>query len=207
MSKLLNSLALAMTLLLAGLGGATAQTATTTTPSSDSALPLGEPVQPAEPGKAPLEPYVREQFGDWVMRCVHTESGKDPCQLYQLMKDDKGNSVAEISLFELPAGGPAEAGATVATPLETLLTEQLTLSVDGGTAKRYPFSYCSTKGCFARIGLTSEDVALLKRGKTASLTIVPVAAPNKKVALTMSLKGFTKGYEAVRANNEAIAAK
>jgi invasion protein IalB len=125
----------------------------------------------------------------------------------QLMKDDKGNSVAEISLFELPAGGPAEAGATVATPLETLLTEQLTLSVDGGTAKRYPFSYCSTKGCFARIGLTSEDVALLKRGKTASLTIVPVAAPNKKVALTMSLKGFTKGYEAVRANNEAIAAK
>ncbi len=182
--------------LLAGSGAALAQD--TTGPAPD--LPLGQEV--SDVGTT----YNKDSFGDWTLRCVRTADGPDPCQLYQLMHDDQGNSVAEISLFVLGGDGPAEAGATIATPLETLLTEQITLRVDTGPAKRYPFSYCSTSGCFARIGLTHDDVAAMKAGSVAILQIVPVTAPGRPVSVSMSLKGFTKGYAAVRENNARVTA-
>jgi len=181
-----------------------AQDATDTSPTTESGLSLG---QELVDGSAIGATYVREKYGDWEMRCVRTEEEKDPCQLYQLMRDTNDNPVAEISLFELPVGQEAVAGATVAAPLETLLTEQLTLSIDEGSTKRYPFSYCGPQGCYARIGLTEQDIAGFQNGATATLIIVPVAAPTQRIGLKLSLIGFTKGYEAVVASNAAILAE
>lgn len=151
--------------------------------------------------------YTREEFGDWDMRCVRTANEKDPCQLYQLLQDGAGNSVAEISLFELAGGGAAVAGATVIAPLGTLLTQQLTISVDGGSTKRYPFSWCTSQGCFSRIGLTEEGLNGFRKGAAATVTIVPFAAPDKPVSLAMSLSGFTAGFQAVLDANKAIASE
>jgi invasion protein IalB len=149
--------------------------------------------------------YTREEHGDWEVRCVHTETGNDPCQLYQLLQDQDGNNVAEISIFPLPPGGEAIAGATIITPLETLLTAQISLRVDSGAAKRYPFSWCSSMGCFSRIGFTADEVLSFRRGASATLTIRPVAAPDQTVDLSISLAGFTAGYEAVaEANADAL---
>ena len=145
--------------------------------------------------------YIAEVQGDWEVHCVRAEDGNDPCQLYQLLADEQGNSVAEISIFGLPDGNQAAAGATVITPLETLLTAQLTMAVDGGTAKRYPYTFCAATGCFARIGFTNADVAAFRAGAAATLTIVPAAAPDEKVALRVSLTGFTAGFNAVNARN------
>lgn len=141
--------------------------------------------------------YVADVFGDWSLRCIRTEDGNDPCRLYQLLSDANGNSVAEISLFRLPDGEQAEAGATIITPLETLLTQQLTLAVDGGGLKRYPFTFCAQIGCVARVGFLSEDVEAFQRGAEAIMSIVPVAAPDQVVEVTVSLNGFTAGYQAV----------
>lgn len=148
--------------------------------------------------------YTQEVFGDWELRCVRTEDGSDPCQLYQLLKDDQGNSVAEISLFALPAGGQAAAGATIITPLETLLTHGLRLQIDSSTARGYPFTFCAPIGCIARVGFTADEIAQFKKGAKATLTIVPVAAPDKEVALAVSLSGFTAGFDAVTAANAAV---
>lgn len=159
----------------------------------------GQPV-PAQDG--PGSVYVASEHGAWQQRCVKTEDGSDPCQLYQLLKDPSGNPVAEISLFGLPQaeGGPT-AGATIIAPLETLLTENLIMQVDAGQAKAYPFTFCTREGCVARIGLTSAEVDSFKRGNVAKLTIVPVVAPDQKVTLEVSLTGFTAGYDAVNAAN------
>ena len=165
-------------------------------PSSD--LAMGEDV--ADPN-APGTTYEKETHGDWQVRCVRTEDGNDPCQLYQLLKDSNGNSVAEISMFALPEGQQAVAGATIAVPLETLLTQQVTLVVDGGQPKRDPFSWCSPIGCFARVGFTAPEVAAFKKGSKATLTIVPVVASDQKVDLAVSLNGFTAGYDAVAKMN------
>ncbi|MGJ8583179.1 MAG: invasion associated locus B family protein [Marinosulfonomonas sp.] len=148
--------------------------------------------------------YTRESFDAWEMRCIVTENGKDPCNLYQLLKDETGNSVAEINLFDLPPGGQAVVGATVATPLETLLTEQVVMSIDGGTEKRYPFSFCAAPGCYSRMGFLQEEVDALKRGNEAKLRIRSVVAPEAPVILTVSLKGFTAGLNAVTEANKAI---
>lgn len=150
----------------------------------------------------PGSTYVAASFESWEQRCVRAaEGGVDTCQLYQLLKDADGNSVAEITMFGLPEGQEAAAGATVIAPLETLLTEGMTLQIDSAKAKAYPFTWCSPIGCVARIGLTAAEVDALKKGNKATLTIVPVVAPTEKVLLDVSLKGFTAGFTAVNEMN------
>lgn len=147
--------------------------------------------------------YVKETFGDWQLTCERSGLDADPCQLYQLLNDDQGNSVAEISLFNLPKGSQAVAGATIITPLETLLTAQVTLRIDNGQAKRYPFTLCAPIGCIARVGFTEAELSSFRKGNKATLVIVPAMLPDENVEITMSLNGFTKGYEAVIAANDA----
>lgn len=155
--------------------------------------------QPAADGVG--SSYVQANFEAWEQRCIRTEDGSDPCQLYQLLKDAEGNAVAEFSMFNLPAGGEAVAGATVIVPLETLLTENLLMAIDGTKAKVYPFTFCSTIGCVSRIGFTAAEVDQFKKGAKAVITIVPVVAPDQKVAVELSLKGFTAGFTAVSSTN------
>jgi invasion protein IalB len=165
------------------------------TPEVAADLDLGTPVEEAAP--QPGQPYIREVFGDWSLRCLRAEAGEaEPCELYQLLQDADGNPVAEISLFPLPPGGDVAAGATIVAPLETLLTEQLTLSVDGAATRRYQFSFCNRAGCIARVGFTAEEVAQFKAGNAAQLRIVPAIAPDEEVVLDISLSGFTAGFEA-----------
>ena len=174
--------------------GDAAATTPAATPEADPKpedLSLGEEAAPT-----PAQPYIKEEHGDWKLQCFPVAEGDEPCQLYQLLKDELGTGVAEIAMFRLPAGGKAIAGATVTVPLETLLTAQLSIAVDGGKGKRYPFSFCSPVGCYARIGFTAGDIAAFKKGAAATVTLVPAPAPDQKVKLNMSLKGFTAGFAA-----------
>lgn len=173
-----------------------ADATTTPAPAADTAATPAAPAAPAAPPtEGPGSTYIAKTFDDWSLQCMRTEDGKDPCQLYQLLKDDKGNNVADISMLPLPAGGPAVTGVTIMTPLETLLTQNLTLKIDTSEAKVYPFTFCAPVGCFARVGLTQGELDAFKKGNKATATIVPLAAPNTKVEVTISLKGFTAAYE------------
>jgi invasion protein IalB len=176
----------------------TAAPATTPETSAANGLSMGK-TEGAADGVGTT--YTAASFGEWEQRCVKTEDGADPCQLYQLLKDDQGNAVAEISIFGLPAGQKAAAGATIIAPLETLLTEDVTMSVDSGQARKYPFSWCSSIGCISRVGFTQAEIDSFKKGNGAILTIVPVVAPDQKVELKVSLSGFTAGYDAVNKRN------
>jgi invasion protein IalB len=161
---------------------------------TEDQLSLGEDAdKDPEVGK----PYTAETIGQWEMRCIKLEEGTDPCQMYQLLDDGQGAPVAEVSLFRLPSGGKAIAGATIVVPLETAIPQQLTIAIDGGKARRYPYAFCNPVGCYVRLGLTAADVAAFKRGNEAKMTIVPALAPDQKVVLTMSLEGFTASYDKV----------
>ena len=161
------------------------------TPKADSGLEMGQEV------KDSVQPYFREESGDWKLECLKTGQDAEPCQLFQAAFDDQGNQLSNIRLFRLPEGGPAAAGAVIAVPLEVLLTGQLTLTVDEGKTKRYPFSVCDPLGCYARIGLTDEEIAELKRGAKATIQVVPFVAPNERMTVTLSLKGFTAGFDKI----------
>lgn len=217
MAKLTSTSAALIALLLTGFAGTASFAQETTAPAAEGAsdatvaadaatandLSLG-----STEGEAAADgigsTYTAATFDSWEQRCVKTESGVDPCQLYQLLKDKDGNSVAEISLFNLPAGseGPAVAGATIIVPLETLLTSGVVLKVDAGKSKTYPFSFCANLGCVARVGFLQEEIDNMKKGAKATLTIVPFVAQDQKVDLDVSLKGFTAGMDAVKAAND-----
>ncbi|MEP2532521.1 invasion associated locus B family protein [Shimia sp.] len=167
---------------------------------SDGSLSMGQkvetPPQPTQPTAAASQDVTSEVIGDWDLQCAKDGPEPRPCRMYQLLKDNQGNAVVEITLYKLkqPAGD-AVAGATVIVPLETLLTGQLTMSVDGQNTKRYPFSFCNPVGCFARIGLSQTDIDSLKAGNVSDLSVVPAIAPDQVVSAAMSLKGFTKAYD------------
>jgi invasion protein IalB len=173
----------------------TAEGAPSSSSEIESQLSLG---QDADSPEGLGKPYTKEVNGAWELRCLKTETPEeDPCQMYQLMDDGQGNPVAEFSLFRLPGDGRAKAGATVIVPLETALPAQLTVQIDGGPAKRYPYAFCNQLGCYSRIGLTEEDINAYKRGAEAVMTIIPALAPDQEVKLTMSLNGFTASYDKV----------
>ncbi len=182
----------------------TEDTATPEAAATEAEQPEAAPAEAAPAEAAPAaadglgEPYVAETHGDWQLRCVRTEDGSDPCQLYQLLKEKESDQpISEISILALPEGSEAAAGATIITPLETLLTQQLNITVDAGQTKRYPFTFCTEVGCVARVGFTAEDLAQFRKGKVAVISVVPVADPSRTVDVDISLAGFTAGFEAL----------
>ncbi|MGB3406177.1 MAG: invasion associated locus B family protein [Jannaschia sp.] len=180
-----------------------AETPIETNPTDEAArsvLSTGEEVAQNPQGPSI---YLREEHGDWEIRCLEAPEGQeDPCQMFQRMSDQAGNPTADINIFDLPDGGEIVAGATVLTPLQTLLTAQVTVSVDGGSPRRYPFSFCDAGGCYARMGFTADDISRFRRGAAATVIVVPAQAPDQQAQLTLSLSGFTAGYEAVTVANE-----
>ena len=233
MSPKITSTALAAILVL-GAAPLMAQTATETpapAPAADAAAAPAAPAAPAEapaaattatpaevpaaaaPAAASGEPqvgayYVAQTFDSWQMRCIKTDNGADPCELYQLMKDGEGNSVAEMTLIPLANGGQAAAGATVVSPLETDLQQGIKLKVDSGAAKAYPFNFCAPVGCVSRVGLTADELAGLKRGNTATISVLPYGAPkDAAVNLNLSLKGFTAAYSTLETSVKELRAK
>jgi invasion protein IalB len=182
-----------------------AETAETENAEDAASEEAGDTAQQSDPaGQLDLgreeseEPsYIKETYGDWQLQCFRSEAGEDPCQMYQLLREEGGNPVAEFSLFKLPSEGQAVAGATIAVPLGTLLPQGLKISVDGGKAKSYNYSFCSMGGCFARIGFTEADVNAFKAGAAAQLTLVPAQAPDQLVEIEASLSGFTAAYNEV----------
>jgi len=162
-----------------------------------NAIDLGEPIPEGQQEELqPGQPYIREVFTDWALRCIRAPEGPDPCQLYQLLNDTDGTSVAEVSIVPLPPGNDAVAGAVVVVPLETQLTEGLGISIDGSEPRRVPFDFCNRAGCVARFGMVAEQIDQMKRGAAGTITIVPALAPDQRVELSMSLSGFTNGYNA-----------
>lgn len=162
--------------------------------AAEDGLPIGQP---------PVgETYVAETHGDWEIRCIRAAEGDpEPCQLYQLLVDDAGNPVAEFNIFDLPDEGQVIAGATVVTPLDTLLQPGIRIRTDDGPWAEYPFAFCQPVGCFARLGLTQANIDALRAGGTTYVALVPLPAPDQTVQLEASLTGFTAGFAALEERN------
>ena len=164
-------------------------------PRTGSGLDLGEDVPGGQAGQP--ETYIKETFTDWALQCLKVQADQEVCQMYQLLKEPGGASVAEVSMFKLENGGEAVAGGTFIVPLETLLPAKLTIQVDDGQPRRYDYSFCSQVGCYARVGFTAEDINRFKAGAAAKVTVIPALAPDQQVTVNMSLSGFTAAYDNV----------
>lgn len=160
-----------------------------TAPETEAAAPAPSPTSAAIPDNLQVETH-----GAWETRC-NTETGA--CFMYHLARDGGGNPVAEFTLIDLPEGGEADAGATVITPLGTLLTDGLVMQIDSSEARQYAFNWCDRSGCYARFGLAPSEVAAMKRGAAARIQLRSVSAPDQPVLLEISLTGFTAAFDAL----------
>ncbi|WP_374421976.1 invasion associated locus B family protein [Paracoccus sp. (in: a-proteobacteria)] len=208
--------------LAGGVGIATAQTAATS-PEQPAATPAAEaPAAPAPAATAPAaaapaaaapatpaapqigQPYAKETHGAWTLRCMKTESGNDPCELYQLLRDQNNSPVAEASV--IPMTGEVQAVITFIAPLETDLQAGLGLQIDSDKVARYPFMLCAQVGCISRIGLAEAELGPLKRGNKATISVLPFGSKKDGlVQLPMSLSGFTAGMTALVEANKNLA--
>lgn len=166
-------------------------------PAPATGAPAAEaPAAPAAPADGPGTIYVKETSGAWQVRCMRVEAGKtEPCNIFQMLKDEKGNEVAAIEIAPRPAGEKAVAGATISVPLETLLQAKLVLQIDSSKPLVYDYAWCDRVSCLALAGFTEADLKAMKNGKEATMTIVPAMAPDQKVQTKISLDGITKGYD------------
>lgn len=191
---------------------APAETTDAPAPAADAAPPQAEPGAEAAPAGTPAETeapaegqaaaaqdqvgsyYAKATHGDWQLRCLRTPDGKDPCELYQLLRDERETPVAELSV--IPFSGEAAAVLNFVAPLETDLQAGMGLQIGSGEANRYPFIVCAAIGCVSRLGMTEEELNLLKRGNTATVTLLPFGGKPEEnmVDLTVSLTGFTAGF-------------
>ena len=196
MIKNTASLALVLAVSLAAPMALAEDAAPTATPAPAAEAPA--PAAEAPAAEAPAEPYVKTTEGDWKVQCIRVESGDEPCEMFQLLTDKDGNKVASISVLGLPKGKEAVAGATIATPLESALTAGVTLQIDTQKPITLPYSFCSQVGCFSNVVLKAEELELFKKGKKIAMTIVPMRAPDQKVELEISLKGFSAAWDAMQ---------
>ncbi|WEF23279.1 invasion associated locus B family protein [Paracoccus sp. S3-43] len=182
-----------------------ADAATTGAPATDAPAPDASTTDaPAAAPAADAGPqvgqyYAKETHQDWTTRCIKAEQGKDPCELYQLLKDGEGNSVAEMTLIPL-RNGEVAAGATLIAPLETDLIQGLGFAVGTAEPRGYPFNFCAPVGCVSRMGFTAAELDALKRGANATVTLLPFGGDRENpVRLTLSLSGFTAAFDALAA--------
>lgn len=155
---------------------------------------------PANSGPQVGQYYVKATNDAWTTRCLKAQQGKDPCELYQLMKDAEGNAVAEMTLIPLRNSEEVAAGATLIAPLETDLMQGLGFAVGNAEPRGYPFNFCAPVGCVSRLGFTQAELDTLKRGKDATLTLLPFGGDRENpVRLNLSLAGFTAAFDALSA--------
>jgi invasion protein IalB len=160
---------------------------------------------PAAVANAGIETYIDEQYDDWQRECLRmpegTEGG-DPCRMVQIVKDADGKPVGKIALGRQPDGSAAVASAEVALPVDLgiLLPQGISLGVDEGLSKQYDFYLCLATGCTARLLFNADDIQAFKAGTLMRLGLVAFLPPERqatRITIPVSLKGFTKAYDAL----------
>ncbi len=151
---------------------------------------------------SPGQVYISETFRDWQRLCVKSGEETDSCHINQRINDATGHPTANISIHRYSGEEGISGTAVILTPLETLLTSGLELTIQNEAPVEYPFAWCDKLGCYARIALTDDDVFSMKQGRTGTIRIESIAAPGQPIVLNLSLWGFTKAFSSIRTISE-----
>jgi invasion protein IalB len=158
-------------------------------------LVLGLSLAPA-PASADLK--QGEKFDDWTVGCETpaTDGAPARCFIFQniLVKESR----QQILLMAIGLLGENKQPAAILTvPLGVFLPAGLTLTVPDVKPVRIAIETCLPKGCRGAVALNDELLEALRKGDKAQVTLMD--ARRRQINLPVSLKGFTKGFAAVKA--------
>lgn len=165
------------------------------------ATALGAMTMPAQAAET-----RRDNFGDWGYVCQAPESkdgeAKENCNLFQTAllnnqqengKDSEGAQQQRLLLTRIGYLGETDRPVLLVTaPLGILLTQGITVSVDGlEKPLRFAVQRCDAGGCLAYTAMSEEVVTAFKKGIKAEVTFFD--PQRRAINVPLSLKGFTKG--------------
>lgn len=154
------------------------------------------------------KPAVNSQtFGDWKLDCLKDKNAAvSDCQLMQKHfingKDGKKKPLLLVQGALLTVKNKEGKSGQVLvfrmfTPLNTLLPAHLNVKLDSGKPMKLEFITCVPVGCMAEMPVNDALVEQLKKGN--SLLVAYKSAHNgKQQNATVSLKGFTAAYDALK---------
>lgn len=170
------------------------------------ALMLGAPeaAHAASGGKPVIDSRT---FGDWKLDCIKDKNNAvSDCQLMQKHYVDGKDGKKKPLLAALGAlvtskdkSGKAQTRLFLRmfTPLNTLLPVGLAVKLDNGKPMKIPFIACAPIGCMAELPVSEDLLGQLKKGN-ALLVAYKDAQNGKQQNATVSLKGFTAAYDALK---------
>lgn len=136
---------------------------------------------------------LTETYRDWVIRCVSAGAGGRACEMTQeLRQQGSGQRVLAVAVRR----GAGEAGQITAIgPFGVRLAEGLALTEPEGGAvlAQLPFVTCLPDGCIATSEIDPPLLQALRAGTTVEARLV--AMSGETVRLSLSLMGFTAGWE------------
>jgi len=131
----------------------------------------------------------------WVSRCNKNIEGKEKyCEIYQrLIVKETNQRMVEFAIG-YPEGS-SEARGVLILPLNILLPKHVEIQIDNGKLFSAQIHHCLQNGCYALLNLPEEILNKMRKG--SEVTIAFYAANNQRVAINMSLAGFTKALAKV----------
>ncbi len=157
--------------------------------------------QETDKNPGPKAPNEAVQFvsTNWGVNCQpQANSKKLACVLSQsilMAKTRQAFVTVSIHPVQATANTPPYM-ATVRLPHGLALTSGIQFQIDKQNPGRLTVFTSSPQGVFARVGVINKLLASLKKGK--QLKIIFQGRNGRKFVMSMSLKGFTAGFEKLK---------
>lgn len=144
------------------------------------------------------EEYQREAIGDWGVQCEKpADEGKhETCYLFQNVTNKENNQGLLRVRIGFKPDDSKQPMIVVTVPLGTLLPAGAALMAEGAEPVKMVFFTCAAEGCVTlATPMPADMVGAMKKGEQASVRVATVG--RQVVGLPVSLKGFTKGLDAL----------
>lgn len=134
--------------------------------------------------------------GDWRIVCDTAESARRCSMVQHLTLKESGDTVLQMVIGHI--ANQDRPVALITAPLGVNLPAGLDVVVDKGKAQHYAYEFCDSSGCRVAFPLDKATLRAYRRGRYAHVTIAN--RQRNKITVPVSLKGFSKGIERLRAD-------
>lgn len=138
-----------------------------------------------------------QRFDDWTVGCEKLPGmDRERCFIYQtVVNKDNDEPVLQMAIGYLPVeNNKTQPAALITLPLGVALPPGVGLKVDDNEPIRLQYERCVPNGCIAGFPLNDTMINQFKRGLKAEIR---VHDGTRAVAMPISLKGFTAGFNAL----------
>jgi invasion protein IalB len=145
----------------------------------------GAPAQPSE---------VPTSGGNWRVECAASEKALDCRAVVSVVQRDNHQVIASLTVrYPRETKKPV---LMIQVPLGVLVSEPVSIAIDGGKPEQTHVQTCTQAGCFAGDTAPNALIAAMQNGK--QLKIVFYNVNKQPVTVTLPLTGFDLAYEKIK---------